>query len=114
MRINHVTLETSLPRVWRKTTKIGSPFLTINNSKPLDNSDWRLLYRAALAEIDKTKLLERIAEAEKAIVLRARELFHGRGDRSSDNGEETGALDQVMYALHALRSQFLKSSECYR
>lgn len=79
-------------------------YLTINISKPSDTRDWRQLYRAALAEIDKTKLPERIAEAEKAIVLRARELFHGRGDRSSDNGEETGALDQVMYSLHALRS----------
>ncbi|GAC1437999.1 MAG: hypothetical protein NVS9B5_37820 [Terriglobales bacterium] len=80
--------------------------MTIHISKPLDNRDWRLLYRAALAEIDKTKLPERIAEAEKAIVLRARELFHGRSEKSGDNGEETGALDQVMYALHALRSHY--------
>ena len=80
--------------------------MTLNISKPSNTRDWRQLYRAALAEIDKTKLPERIAEAEKAIVLRARELFHGRGDRSSDSdiGEETAALDQVMYSLHALRS----------
>ena len=42
------------------------------------------------------------------MVLRARELFHGRGEKSGDNGEESGALDQVMYALHALRRQLLK------
>jgi hypothetical protein len=61
---------------------------------------WRELYTAALSEIGRSKLPERIAEAENAVVLRARELFHGAGD----NGEETEALDDAMYALHALRS----------
>ena len=60
------------------------------------------VYRAALSEIDKNKLPERIAEAERAVVLRARELFQAAGD----NGEETEALDDVMYALHALRSNY--------
>ena len=63
---------------------------------------WRELYRAALYEIDKSKLPERIAEAEKAVVLRARELFQAAGD----NGAETEALDDVMYALHALGSNY--------
>jgi hypothetical protein len=56
------------------------------------------LYKAALFEIDKTKLPERIAQAEKALALRARELFHIAGD----NIEEGEALDDAMYALHAL------------
>jgi len=60
-----------------------------------DSRYWRQLYRAALSEIDKSKLPERIAEAEKAVVLRARELFKAAGD----NGEETEALDDVMYAV---------------
>ena len=63
---------------------------------------WRALYKAALSEIGRSKLPERIAKAENAVVLRARELFHGAGD----NGEETEALDAVMYALHALRSNY--------
>lgn len=63
---------------------------------------WRQLYRAALSEIDKSKLPERIAEVEKAVVLRARELFQAAGD----NGEETEALDDVMYTLHALRGNY--------
>ena len=67
-----------------------------------DSRYWRQLYRSALSEIDKSKLPERIAEAEKAVVLRARELFQAAGD----NGEETEALDDVMYALHALRSNY--------
>jgi len=52
-------------------------------SNPPDGRYWRQLYRAALSEIDKSKLPERIAEAEKAVALRARELFHAAGD----NGE---------------------------
>ena len=35
-------------------------------------------------------------------MLRARELFQAAGD----NSEETEALDDVMYALHALRSNY--------
>jgi hypothetical protein len=69
-------------------------------SKSPDSRYWRQLYRAALSEMDKSKLPVRIAEAEKAVVLRARELFQAVGD----NGEETEALDDVMYALHALRN----------
>jgi hypothetical protein len=65
-----------------------------------DSRHWRELYKAALSEIGKSKLQERIAKAEKAVVLRARELFQATGD----NGEETEALEDVMYALHALGS----------
>ena len=46
-------------------------------SKSPDTRYWRQLYRAALSEIDKSQLPERIAEAEKAVVLRAQELFSG-------------------------------------
>ena len=70
-------------------------------SKSPDSRYWKQqLYRAALSEIDRSRLPERIAEAEKAVVLRARELFQA----ADDNGEEIEALDDVMYALHALRS----------
>jgi hypothetical protein len=61
---------------------------------------WRDLYKAALSEIGTSELLKRIAEAEKAVVLRARELFQAAGD----NGEETETLEDVMCALHALGS----------
>jgi hypothetical protein len=75
-------------------------------SKSAASRYWRQLYRAALSEIDKSKLPDRIAEAERAVVLRARELFQAAGD----DGEETEALDDVMYALHALRSNFQPGS----
>jgi hypothetical protein len=42
----------------------------------------------------------RIAEAERALVLRARELFGADGD----NVEEEEALEDAIHPLHALRS----------
>jgi hypothetical protein len=63
---------------------------------------WKDLYVAALFEPDPTKMGERISEAERALVLRARELFHISGDHI----EEEEALDNAMYALRALRNTY--------
>ena len=68
--------------------------------KSPDSRYWRALYKAALSETGNSKLPERIAAAEKAVVLRARELFQA----ADDNGEEKEALEDAMYALHALGS----------
>ena len=40
------------------------------------SKNWKELYRAALYETDKNRVSERIANAEWALALRARELFH--------------------------------------
>jgi hypothetical protein len=61
---------------------------------------WPQVYRAALFELDANKVSDRIAQAETALVERARELFGSAGD----NIEEEQAVDDAMYALHALRS----------
>ena len=66
--------------------------------KSPDSRYWRALYKAAVSGIDMSKLPERMAEAEKAVVLRARELFQA----ADDNGEEKEALEEAMYALRAL------------
>jgi hypothetical protein len=63
-------------------------------------TSWRELYKAALFETNREKLPERIADAEKAIVARARELFAS----SADTIEEDQALDDALYALRALQS----------
>jgi len=69
--------------------------------KSPDSRYWRALYRATLSETGRSTLLERITEAEKAIVLRARELFQA----ADDNGEEKEALEDAMYALRRVRKQ---------
>jgi hypothetical protein len=74
--------------------------MNTGSSKSLDSGAWRDLYKAALFEVDNTRLSERIAQAEKALALWARELFYAAGD----NIEEGQALDDAVYALHALRN----------
>src|SRR5207253_11260135 len=77
------------------------------DSKSPNSANWRDLYRDAILELDPTKMVERIAEAEKALRQRAKELFQVPGD----NIEEEQALDDAMYALHALQSTGKRSSE---
>ena len=60
---------------------------------------WQQFYKAALFELDANKVSDRIAEAETALVTRARELFHS----VEANIEEKQTVDDAMYALHALR-----------
>ena len=74
--------------------------MNTGSSKSLDSGAWKDLYKAALFEVDNARLPERIAQAEKTLALRARELFQIAGD----NIEEEQALDDTMYALRALRN----------
>jgi hypothetical protein len=64
-----------------------------------DDRNWQALYKAAIVEMDSTKLLDRIAEAKKVMVERARDLFQTSGD----NFEEEQALDTAICVLHTLR-----------
>ena len=68
--------------------------------KRFDAQSWKDLYQAAMCESDMNKLPERIAEAETALAMRARELFY----TSEDRFEEEESLDDAMCVLHALRS----------
>jgi hypothetical protein len=61
---------------------------------------WKELYQAAVMEPSLRRLPERIAEAENALVLRARELFYATGNEA----EEGESLDDAMCILHALRN----------
>jgi hypothetical protein len=61
---------------------------------------WTALYRAAVFEADKHMILQRVAEAEKAIALRSRQLFHAR----TSPLEERQALEAARYGLLALRT----------
>jgi hypothetical protein len=68
--------------------------------KGLDAQSWKDLYQIVMGESDVNKLSDRIADAEAALVLRARQLFYTSGDSS----EEQESLDDAMCILHALRS----------
>jgi len=68
-----------------------------NKSESIDG--WRILYKAALFEADRQKLPSRVAEAERALMLRARELFA----ISSVRTKEWHAVHKGLYALRALR-----------
>jgi hypothetical protein len=61
---------------------------------------WREQYVAALMEANDVKMSARIAQAEHAILDRARELFNASGD----DIEEEQAMDDALYALRALKS----------
>jgi hypothetical protein len=75
-------------------------FMTNVVSSSKGRQAWRELYSAALFESDRTRIPARIADAEHAIVARARELFSA----GSDTVEEDQALDDALYALRALQS----------
>jgi hypothetical protein len=61
---------------------------------------WHALYQAALFETDRQMIPVRIAEAEKAILNRVKELFVV----NTDHIEEDQVLDDALYALRALRN----------
>lgn len=66
-------------------------------------TDWKALYRAAILETNRSITPQRVAEAEKAVLARARELFYSHGAL-----EEREALDDALYALRALKN----ASQC--
>jgi hypothetical protein len=61
---------------------------------------WREHYIAALMEANDEKMSARIAQAERAMLGRARELFNS----GEDNLQERRALGDALYALRALKS----------
>lgn len=60
--------------------------------------DWEPQYKAALLEVDASKLLERVAAAETAIRLRMRAIF-GR----TDGDTERQAIGRALSALRVLK-----------
>src|SRR5438093_12545278 len=73
-------------------------------SKSSESTNWLHLYRAAILEMDPSKLSRHVADAENALTQRARELFQ----KAEDNIEEKRALDNATYFLRTLR----KTMEC--
>jgi len=65
----------------------------------LDNKNWQDLYKAAIFETNQTKVAERIAQAEWAIIVRAHALF----TQLDGAVQERSALDAALYALRVLK-----------
>jgi len=65
--------------------------------------EWRRLYEAALVELDRDRLLERIEVAEMAI--RDRQKATEPDQRRAD---ETQAIEDALHALSLLRRSALK------
>lgn len=79
--------------------------MDVNQTKSQEMATWKERYMAALFEIDKDKLNDRITDAEMAVAQRTRELFQGDGDGSPGAQlRERKALEAALYALRALRS----------
>jgi hypothetical protein len=70
------------------------------------SADWRNLYAAALFEDDKSKIAERVAEAEEAMARRAKSLF-----TSSSSGREAVELDQSLRMLRLLKTSLITVME---
>jgi hypothetical protein len=66
-----------------------------------EHNRWMNLYTIAYLERDPVKLMERIAEAEQAMILRRKNLEL----RGTTNGAEYRALEYSLKDLHILRQQ---------
>jgi hypothetical protein len=64
-----------------------------------EHGDWKSLYRAAILETNRNIIQHRVSAAERAVLVRRRELFHSSGTR-----EEQESLEDALYALRAFRT----------
>lgn len=80
-------------RLRRKNTMVGT-----SQAIPRTAPSWRALYVAAVSETDGERMEQRIVDAKKALIERARELFHA-GDGQMQEGS---AIDDALLALKAL------------
>jgi hypothetical protein len=63
--------------------------------------DWEKLYRAAIIESDRSKLLQRVEDADTAILERSRRLSKS----PANSGKEQEAITQALHILSLLRAK---------
>jgi hypothetical protein len=71
------------------------------STKPEVKQDWEKLYRAAIVESDRSKLLQRAADAEAAILERSRTLSKS----PASSGKEQDAMTRALHILSLLRAK---------
>ena len=64
-----------------------------------DPAHCKTLYRAAILETNTSVILQKISEAEQAVLARGSELFYGGGTY-----EEQEFLEDALYALRAFKT----------
>ncbi len=81
--------------------------MPVSNLQCLSARRWKVLYRSAIGAASTGVSPAKITEAEQAIIMRARELYSAIGPEVD---VERDALDDALYALHALRNTILLST----
>jgi hypothetical protein len=74
--------------------------MSVTGFQPSPGQDWKNLYTAALFETQAVRVPSLISAAERAIQHRAQQLSAIAGDHI----QEEEAIDDALYALHALRN----------
>ncbi|HEV2396277.1 MAG TPA: hypothetical protein VGS27_05015 [Candidatus Sulfotelmatobacter sp.] len=69
--------------------------------KPDESKNWLILYRKAVLEPDPKKSQERIAQAQRAIGIRARELWYG-GVSDTAERQQMDAASHFLGVLHTI------------
>ncbi len=64
-------------------------------------TEWKALYKTAIVEHDRSLRSQRVAESERAVLARERELFYG-----DSTLEEKEGLEDALYTLRALKSSW--------
>jgi len=78
--------------------------LIMTTAFPLCLNRRKTLYRAAILVTNQRLLPQRVSEAEAALIARRREIFYADG-----TPEETEALEDALYALHAFTTAWQHS-----
>jgi hypothetical protein len=66
----------------------------------VQNGNWQSLYNDAVVELDRIKLMERIAATQRAIGDRLEDALQGR---NPINANERQAIEDARYNLHFLK-----------
>jgi hypothetical protein len=75
-----------------------------NRPPPSHDSNWKILYRAAIFETNRNTIPKRLSAAEQAVLARGRELFQQTGDLQEF--EEREEVDIALYCLRAYKNAF--------
>jgi hypothetical protein len=71
----------------------------------LHSMEWKIPYRSAILEVNKSIVRQRVSQAEQAVLARRREIFY------DGTPEEKEALEHALYALRAYRTAWQHTTQ---